>query len=73
VIENFHQHPAYLEALAASIEPALLKSNPDLLLLSYHGIPEKQRYKTRNKMDYKIHCEKPQIHYSGYSSSNRKN
>lgn len=56
IIENFHQHPAYIEALVKSIRPTLEKLNPDLLLLSYHGIPNKQRLKTRNKMDYQAHC-----------------
>jgi protoporphyrin/coproporphyrin ferrochelatase len=56
VIDNFHQHPAYIRALVNSIQPTLAEMKPDLLLLSYHGIPNKQRFKTRNQMDYQQHC-----------------
>jgi ferrochelatase len=55
-IEDFYSHTAYIEALASSMIPALQEMSPDLLMLSYHGIPEKQRFKTRNKKDYKEHC-----------------
>src|SRR5436190_23588762 len=48
-IEDFYRHPAFVEVLAESIAPTLNKMNPDLLLLSYHGIPENQRHKTRNR------------------------
>lgn len=56
VIEDFYRHPAFIEALVQSIEPTLNKMNPDTLLLSYHGIPNQQRFKTRNKKDYREHC-----------------
>jgi ferrochelatase len=43
IIRDFFQHPAFIEALAASISPFL---KPDQhLLLSYHGLPENQLHK----------------------------
>ena len=40
VISDYHQHPAYIEALAESIRSII--SDGDQLLFSFHGIP--QRY-----------------------------
>lgn len=56
VIEDFYCHPAYVEVLSESIGTVLAKCEPDVLLLSYHGIPDQQRFKTRNKKDYREHC-----------------
>ncbi len=41
----YFDHPLYIEALAASIERAYagLSSRPDLLVCSYHGMPERYR------------------------------
>ena len=38
LIRDFHNHPDYIKALAASIKPYV--KDHDYLLLSYHGIPE---------------------------------
>ena len=37
----FHDHPAYIDALCASLQDGLskLEFTPDVLLMSYHGIP----------------------------------
>jgi ferrochelatase len=38
VIRDFHNHPAYIDALTASIKPYI--PNHDYVLFSYHGVPE---------------------------------
>jgi len=54
-IDNYHDHPAYLRALAASIrETWAEKGYPDRLLFSFHGIPERYR---RNGDPYREQCE----------------
>jgi len=42
-IDAYHAHPAYIDALAASIERAYgdLDWRPDILVCSYHGMPER--------------------------------
>ncbi|MBZ0128542.1 MAG: ferrochelatase [Rhodobacteraceae bacterium] len=42
-VPAYHDHPAYIEALAASIEAAYggLEHRPDVLIASYHGMPER--------------------------------
>jgi ferrochelatase len=44
IIHNFYQHPEYIKAQAKVIEPYLSKEKH--LLLSYHGIPERQIMKS---------------------------
>ncbi len=55
VVEDYHAHPAYIQALAANLHGAWQQQPPaEQLLLSYHGIP--QRY-TRAKRDpYYAQC-----------------
>lgn len=54
-IDNYHDHPAYLRALAASIrETWAEKGQPDRLLFSFHGIPA--RY-LRSGDPYREQCE----------------
>ena len=53
----FHDHPAYIEALAGSIQAHLagLDFTPDKVLMSYHGIPKSYF----DKGDpYHCHCHK---------------
>src|SRR5690606_25957683 len=38
----FHDHPAYLDAMAANAAPHLAGFRPDHVLFSYHGLPERQ-------------------------------
>jgi len=42
-VPAYFEHPAYLEALANSVEQAYgaLENRPDHLVLSYHGVPER--------------------------------
>ena len=42
IIEDFFFHDGFIQALANSIKETVEKVKPDLLLLSYHGIPERQ-------------------------------
>ena len=41
-IENFHDHPGYIEALAASVREFQMRSagRPDKLVMSFHGVPQ---------------------------------
>ncbi len=41
-IRDYAEHPAYIEALKASVERSFAQhGEPDLLVLSYHGIPQR--------------------------------
>lgn len=54
-IDNYHDHPAYLHALAELVrETWAEKGRPDRLLFSFHGIPERYR---RNGDPYREQCE----------------
>lgn len=54
-IDNYHDHPAYLRALTASIWEAWAEfGRPDRLLFSFHGIPDRYR---RNGDPYREQCE----------------
>ena len=41
VVPAFYEHPAYLEAKRQLAMPVLEKVDPDLVLFSFHGVPEK--------------------------------
>ena len=53
----YYDHPAYIEALAQSVEHAYegLPQRPDVLVTSYHGVP--QRYLAEGD-PYHCHCQK---------------
>ncbi len=53
----YYDHPAYIEALAGSIERAYadMQTRPDLLVASYHGMPE--RYLMQGD-PYHCQCQK---------------
>lgn len=55
-IEYFHQQPSFIQAVAEKIKTAADTFQPDAILLSYHGIPEKQLNKTKNKTNYRDQC-----------------
>ncbi len=56
VVRSFPDHSGYLDALAASVETSFASNGkPDVLVLSYHGIPE--RYATAGGDDYPAECE----------------
>ena len=56
-VPAYHDHPLYIEALARSVEEAYagLAERPDVLLTSYHGMPE--RYLAEGD-PYYCHCHK---------------
>ncbi len=56
-VPAYHDHPLYIEALAQSVETAYrgLERRPDVLVTSYHGMPE--RYLTEGD-PYHCHCRK---------------
>ena len=39
-VAPWHDHPAYIQALTASIRAAFNNTRPDALLMSFHGIPQ---------------------------------
>ncbi len=41
-VPPFYEHPAFLEALARTARPALSAFRPDRVLVSFHGLPERQ-------------------------------
>ena len=45
VLSPFYEHPAYLDAWATLSKPHLDEFKPDHILLSFHGLPERQIYK----------------------------
>lgn len=56
LIEDYHDHPAYINALCTKIESHFKKHFlPDILLLSYHGIP--LRYIKKRQEPYVEHCQ----------------
>ena len=56
-VPAYHDHPLYIEALARSVEEAYagLAERPDVLVTSYHGMPE--RYLAEGD-PYYCHCHK---------------
>jgi ferrochelatase len=40
-INQYFEHPAWLQAIADSLKPALDEHQPDRLLLSFHGVPKR--------------------------------
>ena len=52
-VNHYHDHPDYISALAASVERYWKKNGlPDKLILSFHGIPERNL-----KLGDPYHCE----------------
>lgn len=55
-VRDYADHPRYINALADSVINSFAKNGrPDLLLISYHGIPE--RYAAEGD-DYPLRCQK---------------
>jgi len=46
VVPPFYDHPAYLEACASVARPVLDDFEPDRILMSFHGLPERQVIKS---------------------------
>ena len=57
-VPPYFDRPAYIDALAGSVERSLaaLDHRPDVLVCSYHGLPE--RYLTENGDPYHCQCRK---------------
>ncbi|SLN30865.1 Ferrochelatase [Roseovarius albus] len=57
VVEPYFEHPRYIEALAQSVEAAYAKldKKPDILVVSYHGMPK--RYLMQGD-PYHCQCQK---------------
>lgn len=55
-VEYFYQQPSFIAAVAEKIKLAADTFQPDMILLTYHGIPEKQLKKTKNKTNYRDQC-----------------
>lgn len=56
-VPAYYEHPAYIKALATSVEEtyAAAESRPDLLVASYHGVPK--RFLSEGD-PYYCHCQK---------------
>lgn len=55
VIEEYHDHPAYIQSLANTIQREWTEGGqPEKLLFSFHGVP--QRYITRKGEPYQDQC-----------------
>lgn len=47
IIRDFHNKDFYIDALANTIKPTIMKNDFEFLLLSYHGLPKQQRDSTQ--------------------------
>ena len=55
IIEDYHDHPAYIQALVDSIQAEwAVTGKPEKLLFSFHGVP--RRYITRKGEPYQDQC-----------------
>jgi ferrochelatase len=56
-VENFHDHPGYIAALAKSVREYQMRtaSRPDKLVMSFHGVPQ---YTIDRGEPYQQHCIK---------------
>jgi ferrochelatase len=56
VIPPFYDHPAYLDARADSIRPFLASPEPELILFSFHGLPERHLRRSDSSPAPGGHC-----------------
>jgi ferrochelatase len=55
-LKHYHDHPAYIQALAANIRDTWqMHGRPDVLLMSFHGVP---RYTLEKGDPYHCECQK---------------
>jgi ferrochelatase len=55
-VKHYHDHPAYIQALAANIRDAWqMHGRPDVLVMSFHGVP---RYTLEKGDPYHCECQK---------------
>jgi ferrochelatase len=55
LVPPFFEHPAFLDALARIARPALATFRPDRVLVSFHGLPERQVRKS-DESEARDHC-----------------
>lgn len=56
IVRDYPDHPEYLDALAETVRDSFEKNGkPDVLVLSYHGIPE--RFVSKHGDDYPEQCQ----------------
>lgn len=46
VVEDFYEHPSFIQPTAAKLDQAVEEHRPDFILFSYHGLPERHVRKT---------------------------
>lgn len=57
VQQEFYNHPGFIDAFAQTIQNNLANKKVDLILLSYHGLPQRQLLKNSPKSpDYREQC-----------------
>jgi protoporphyrin/coproporphyrin ferrochelatase len=56
VVPPFYDHPAYLDARAAQLRPLLAEHTPERVLISFHGLPERQVRRSDPLRDEGGHC-----------------
>lgn len=66
-VKPFYDHPAFLDAWAAIAKPQLDEFNPDHILMSYHGLPERHIY---NGDPTGAHCLKKEHCCENYMDAN---
>lgn len=50
-VEEFYDHPAFLDAFAAVARPVLESEAPDRVVMSFHGVPERHVQKSDTSAD----------------------
>lgn len=58
VLHTFYDEPAFIEPYAAQIKQSMTETHPDLVIFSYHGLPESHLVKSdcRASCDKQGHC-----------------
>ncbi|MBL6448402.1 ferrochelatase [Fulvivirga sp. 29W222] len=51
-LNSYHSHPEFINAFAAKVLGDISQHQPDHVLFSYHGIPERHLDRIRNESDY---------------------
>jgi ferrochelatase len=59
VISDFYDHPAYIEAVSTIARDPLQSFNPDMVLMSYHGLPVRQVAKSYSEAKTEEYFEQP--------------
>lgn len=55
VVPPFFDHPAFIDSFASVTEPVLADLDPDMILMSFHGLPERHVRKSDESSDQR-HC-----------------